>query len=367
MGDQPLGPLLLRGLREAESMILVAIMLLLSLPSLIVSVSAGDYRDPWLGWFWFGLLAAVAVADIAIGVRNRFWGRWAWPAGVFVLAVSTAAGLSLLEPLDLLGPAHWTYGVVGWFGMLIFTERRLRHVVAFIVIHIALTAGLLAWQGVLDEGLVKLATVTLGVGSFQFALIAATLVLRAMADNATAVAVARAEAATQESVAREVHADREARYVALRETALPLLRGLADGTLSPAESLTQQRSAVEAARMRRLFGERGDTATLLAAEVEALVDVVERRGVAVRYAARPVVVEPPPEVRRSLVEAVSGVLLVTTRVARVTVGGTGSEVTVSVVTDGVVGESGNGEPGNIETVTVVDEGRTWVEAKWLIP
>jgi hypothetical protein len=364
--DQPLGPLLLRGVREAESMILVAILLLLDLPTLIVSLGADDYPDPWLGWLWYGLLVAVAVVDIAIGVRNRFWGRWAWPAGIFVLVVSTAAGASLPTE-DLLGPAHWTYGVVGWFGLLIFNDRRLRHVVAFILIHIAATAGLLAWRGTLGEDLVTLATVTLGVGSFQFALIAATLVLRAMADNATAVARAQAEAATQESVAREVHTDRQSRYATLRETALPLLRGLADGTLSPAESLTQQRAAVEAARMRRLFGEQGDTATLLAAEVEALVDVVERRGVAVRYAARPVVVEPPPEVRRSLVEAVSGVLLVTARVARVTVGGTGSEVTVSVVTDGDVGESGNGQPDGIETVTVVDEGRTWVEAKWLIP
>lgn len=365
MDDQPLGPLLLRGLREAESMILMAILLLLDLPSLLLT--QGVYATPWLGWVWYGLLAAVAVVDIAIGVRNRFWGRWAWPVGVLVLAVSTAAAASL-PAQDLLGPAHWTYGVVGWFGLLIFSDRPLRHVVVFILLHIAATAGLLAVRGMLVEDFVTLATVTLGVGSFQFALIAATLVLRGMADNATAVAVAQAEAATQESVAREVHVDREARYAALRETALPLLRGLADGTLSPGEPQVQRRSAVEAARMRRLFGEQGDAATLLAAEVEALVDVVERRGVAVRYAARPVVVEPPPEVRRSLVEAISGVLLVTARVARVTVGGTGSEVTVSVVTDGDVGESGNGEPhAHVVTSTVVDDGRTWVEARWLVP
>jgi hypothetical protein len=103
--------------------------------------------------------------------------------------------------------------------------------------------------------------------------------------------------------------------------------------------------------------------------VEALVEVVERRGVRVRYAARPLAVEPPPEVRRSLVEAISGVLLVTARAARVTVGGTGRDVTVSVVTDGDVGGSGSGAPegGHVRTSTVVDGGRTWVEAKWLIP
>jgi hypothetical protein len=172
-------------------------------------------------------------------------------------------------------------------------------------------------------------------------------------------------------VAREVHADRESRYAMLRESALPLLRGLADGTFAPSRRAVQHRAAVEAARMRRLFSEHGDEATPLAAEVESLVDLVERRGVAVRYAARPLVVEPPPEVRRSLVEAVSGVLLVTARTARVTVGGTGSDVTVSVVTDGDVGTAGDGasdaQGSGVLTSTIVDDGRTWVEARWLVP
>jgi hypothetical protein len=331
----------------------------------------------------------VAAVDIAIGARHRFWGRAAWPAALFVLAVSTAAAAAL-PTAQLLGPAHYTFGVVGWFGLLIFADHRIRHVLAFVLLHIAGTAALLAWRGVLADSLVTLLTVAVAVGSFQFALMAATLVLRGVAEGATAVAVAQAGAATQEAIARQVHADREARYAALRESALPLLRGLAGGTLSPTDHAVQHRAAIEAARMRRLFSEHSDDATPLAAEVEALVDVVERRGVAVRYAARPVVVEPPPEVRRSLIEAISGVLLVTARTARVTVGGTGSDVTVSVVTDGPavggVGGSGNGAvpedgtvssnstvssngtvDGDVRTSTLVDGDRTWVEARWLIP
>jgi hypothetical protein len=373
--DQPLGRMLLRGLREAQSMILVAILLLLCLPSVWSNIA--EYSPQWQGWLWYGLLVAVALADIAIGARHRFWGRAAWPAALFVLAVSTAAAASLPTAL-LLSPAHYTFGVAGWFGLLIFADHRIRNVVAFVMLHIALTAALLAWRGVLAESLAQLAAVALGVCSFQFALMAATLVLRAMANSATAVAVAQAETATQEAIAREVHLDREARYAALRESALPLLRGLADGTLSPSDHAVQHRAAIEAARMRRLFSEHSDDATPLAAEVEALVDVVERRGVAVRYAARPVVVEPPPEVRRSLIEAISGVLLVTARTARVTVSGTGSDVTVSVVTDGPavegVGGLGNGAVSRngtadcgVHTSTVVDGGRTWVEARWLVP
>jgi hypothetical protein len=367
MADLPLGRLLLRGVREAESMILMAILVLLDGLSLLATL--GQYSHWWVGVGWWLVLVAVGILDILIGVRGRFWGRAAWPAGLFVLAVSYAASASL-PPESLLTPAHWTFGVVGWFGMLLFADHRMRHVVAFIVLHITSTAVLLAQYGVLGEKLVVLATVSVGVGSFQFALILAVLVLRGVAENATAVAVAQAAAATQESVAREVHADREARYAMLRESALPLLRGIADGTFAPSRPAVQHRAAVEAARMRRLFSEHGDEATLLAAEVESLVDLVERRGVAVRYAARPLVVEPPPEVRRSLVEAISGVLLVTARTARVTVGGTGSDVTVSVVTDGDVAVA-EGErsdvPGAVQTSTIVDDGRTWVEARWLVP
>jgi hypothetical protein len=365
VADRPLAPLLMRGIREATSMVLVAILLFLDLPALVASQHL--YPAPWVGWLCWGLLAAVAAADLAIGVPGRFWGRAAWPAAVFVLGVSTATSAAL-PPEHLLTPADWTFGVVGWFGPLLFADRRLRHAALFIVVHVASTAALLAVSGRLLDDLVPLLLLALGVSSFQVAVLVATLVLRTMADAATEVLAAQADAVTRDSVAREVHADREARYAALRDTALPLLRGIADGALSPSEHSVQRRAAVEAARLRRLFSEHTDRATPLAAEVEALVEVVERRGVRVRYAARPLVVEPPPEVRRSLVEAVSGVLLVTARTARVTVGGTGSDVTVSVVTDGDVGGAGDDGPGGgVRRSTVVDGGRTWVEATWTIP
>jgi hypothetical protein len=72
-----------------------------------------------------GLLVAVGLIDIPIGLRHGFWGRAAWPTALFVLAVSIAAAASL--PTEaLLTPAHWTFGVVGWFGLLLFADRRMR-------------------------------------------------------------------------------------------------------------------------------------------------------------------------------------------------------------------------------------------------
>lgn len=365
MSDGPLAVYLLRGMRVAQSMVLMAILFLLDLPSLLVSLDL--YASPLVGLGWYAAMVVPALADTAVGTRQRFWGPARWPAAAYVLAVSWGASAAL-PPEALLGPAHWTFGVVGWFGLLLFVDSPIRTMLGFIALHLALTVVQVAMAGQLDEAGIRLATVVVGVTSYQLAVVIATVILRKVAEEATAAAVLRAETATRESVARDVHARREARYAALRDTAVPLLRGIADGTHPPADPPVQRRAAIEAARMRRLFGEQGDDGAPLAGELAALVDVVERRGVAVRYAARPVVVEPPPDARRAMVEAVSGILLGPTRSARVTVGGTGAGVTVSVVAEGEFdGPDDTDQETAVHTSTIVDDGRTWVEARWVIP
>lgn len=364
MADGLLAMHLLRGIRVAQSMILMAILLLLDLPSLLGSLDL--YPSPAVGLAWYGALLLVGLVDFAIGARHRFWGRARWPAAAYVLAMSWGA-TAALPASALLTPAHWTFGVVGWFGLLIFADSPIRHTLVFIGLHLGSTVVLVALEGELATTWVRLATVTVGVHSYQLAAIVATSVLRGVADEATRVAEARAHAATRESVARQVHADREARYATLRDAALPLLRGIRDESQPPSDPDVRRRAAVEAARMRRLFGEHNDDDAPLAAEVASLVDVVERRGVTVRYAARPVVGEPPAPVRRAMVEAVSGALLGTVRTARVTVGGTDTDVTVSVVTDIVLdGPEGSSHEGGVHTSTIVDGDRTWVEARWVM-
>ena len=174
----------------------------------------------------------------------------------------------------------------------------------------------------------------------------------------------------------------------MRESVLPLLRGVGDGTLSPAEPAVQRRAAVEAARLRRLFAEEGDVSDPLATELAALVDLVERRGVDVRFVVRGHRPVPPPPARRALLEAVGTVLLAVRRSARVTLSPAGDGVAVSVVADCVVAERPGADevvaggvpadrpvtPGpepperptaeEITSVTVADEERTWVEARW---
>jgi hypothetical protein len=365
--DEPdLAVALLRGLRIASSVIVLVILLGFVLPHLIAHGAL--YRPAWTGPAWFAALFAVAVADAVLVARDRSWGAARWPAAAVVLAVSVWA-TALLPPAALVGPAHQTLGSVGWFGVLLFADRGIGPVLGFLAVHFGLTLGQLGMVGRLDAAtLVNLAVVVAATGGFQVATGAAGAALTRTAAAATDAARRRAATLTEEAVARQVHVDRERRYAGLRESVLPLLRGVGDGSLAPAAPEVQRRAALEAARLRRLFAEDGDVRDPLAAELAALVDVVERRGTDVQFSARGQRPVPPQAVCTQLVEEVGAALLAARRSARVTLGPVGTGVAVSVVadipTEGRSGRRPDATGAEITVVTVVDEERTWVEARW---
>ena len=201
-----------------------------------------------------------------------------------------------------------------------------------------------------------------------------------MAAAATEAARRQAATVTAEEVARQLHDDREERYGRLRDSVLPLLRGVGDGSLSPADPGVQRRAALEAARLRRLFAEEGDVHDPLAVELESLVDVVEQRGTEVRFSAtgqRPV---PPPVACRALVDAVAPALLAARRLGPPDAerGGDGGarrcrrrrrchrrgdrdRPAVGEITGQIRRTSRSRE---VSTVVVGAEQQTWVEARW---
>jgi hypothetical protein len=228
-----------------------------------------------------------------------------------------------------------------------------------------LTLVQLGFAGRLDPlTLVDLAVVVAITAGFQVAVGAAGAALDRVAAAATEAARLQAATVTAEEVARSLHDDREDRYGRLRDSVLPLLRGVGDGTMSPADPQVQRRAALEAARLRRLFAEEGDVHDPLAVELESLVDVVEQRGAEVRFSAtgqRPV---PPPSVCRALVDAVAPALLAARHSARLTLSAAEPGVQVGVVTDVVVTDVESGVSGEVSTVVVEAEDQTWVEARW---
>jgi hypothetical protein len=360
----PLARALLRALRVGQSVIVLTILLGHALPNVLATLYL--YRPPWTGLAWLAALVAVAVADAVLVARHRSWGAARWPVAVVVLAISAWA-TALLPAPALVGPAHQTLTLVGWFGVLLFGERGIRPLVGFLAAHVGITLVQLGAAGRLDGWtLVNLVLIVAVAAGFQLTAGAAAASLTRLAATATDAAHRQAATLTADAVAQQLHADREERYARLRESVLPLLRGVGDGSLSPADPDVQRRAAVEAARMRRLFAEESDVRDPLAAELGALVDVVERRGTDVRFSARGQWPVPPPAVCRALVEEVGAALLAAHGSARVTMGPAGAGVAVSVVADG---ETAPRRPraanaGGITTVTVIDDERTWVEARW---
>lgn len=352
---------LLHNLRVARSVIVVVILLGLVLPH--VGADLALYRLPWTGLVWFLGLLAVAVADAVLVARRRTWGSARWPAAVAVFALSVWA-TELLPPAALVGPAHQTLGTVGWFGVLLFADSGVVALLGFLGTHVALTLVQLGVADRLDlPTLVDLAIVVAITGGFQVAVGAAGAALDRVAAAATEAARRQAATVTAEEVARRLHDDREERYGRLRDSVLPLLRGVGDGSLSPADQGVQRRAALEAARLRRLFAEEGDVADPLAVELGSLVDVVEQRGVEVRFSAtgqRPV---PPPAACRALVDGVAPALLAARRSARVTLSAAGADVLVGVVVD-VAGITPPEVSGEISAVVVEAEQQTWVEVRW---
>ncbi len=174
-----------------------------------------------------------------------------------------------------------------------------------------------------------------------------------------------------------MHLDRRRRYHEIADTARPLLAGLADGTLDPADETVVRRCAIEAARMRRLFAESDDIGDRLLNELRACVAVAERRGVLVNLIVQGGWPELPREVRRALTDAPMHVLSTAVGAARVTVVGSTEvdqrgnavrTVAVSVLADqpGTPAVSGvePTETSGVRTTSILDGTRVWVEATW---
>lgn len=355
------GDRLLRSLRTAALLVAATVTVGLALPKLLAH--SADHRSVPVQLAALCGMAAVLAVEAVLALRGRTWGAAAGPTAVAVLALGAVA-TAAMRPAGLFGPAHWSLGLVGWIGLVVL-GGAVAATSAFLAVHAVTTTTQVVLADRSDAAsLSELATVLVGVSSAQFAFCLAGLALRRLATIAAAAAAEQADLETADRVARAVHADREARYARLRGDVVPLLQALAASSASPADPAVQRRCAVAAARLRRMFGEDDDPGSPLAAEISALVDIAERRGVAVRHAVRGGLVEPPTTARAVMVDEVASALLVASGSARVTMAGTAGSVVVSVVAEGSTGVDGVRRDGPVEVTTVTGPAGTWVEARW---
>jgi hypothetical protein len=352
----------LRGLRIAASVITVAIMAGLSLPVLLshldVYPSASVQVDGYL------VVVLIIAVDAVLVYRSRSWGPWRWPVAAVVLGVLIVSRLDL-PPGELLSAGDWVMGQIGWLGVLVLFDQPLVALLAFIAAQVLFSSSIVLLVDHADRHtLAAFGLVTVGTCSSELAVGAATVALRRVASRALAAARLEQDVLIGEAVAARLHADRRQRYEELAHTAGPLLAGLADGTVDPADSGTRRRCAIEAARMRRLFAETDDAEDPLLHELRACIDMAERRGVIVALATSGRWPPLPRDLRRALTNAPLSALATAATQARVTLVGTPAAVTVSVVADAAPAELPASAAEGVQVSSVVDESRLWVEARW---
>ncbi|MFD9962558.1 hypothetical protein [Amycolatopsis sp. NPDC058986] len=354
---------LLTGGRIGALTVAVTVQFVLCLPQLLAS------RDRFLA-LWpevvaFGMLTAVAAGAVWFLVRGKEMSlvfRWTG-AGVVLLASVLAS--AVVPPGEYLGPPHWIFGIVGWYGLVLLFDLPAPALVGFLVAHQLLTFAELVVVGPPDHlTLAPMAITAVSVGGFQLAVGLAAQVLRRAAAAAGDAAAEEERIRTQDQIAEHLHRDHHARYTTLLSTTIPLLAGLAHGSLDPADEDVRRRCAIEAARMRRLFAESDEVSDRLVHELLACVDVAERNGVLVQFAVRGEPRRLPREVRRELLDPVAAALASAVSSARTTVTRTRDRVRVSVVSDAPRPPQAGREPRHVEVNTVFDEARLWVEAIW---
>ncbi|GAA5045382.1 hypothetical protein HNP84_002640 [Thermocatellispora tengchongensis] len=351
-----------RGLRIATSLVAMATVFGLGGSNILRHLE--EYDSPLTQWAAFAALAAVLGGEALLIVRGRSWNRLRGPAIAVVLAASALSYVTLPDGRTSTGP-DWIFGAANWAGLVVLLDRPLRSVALFLLAH-ELTAllNLLLLDDPSLPDMARFCTGSVTVIGFPLCVAVVASILSGLSARAAAAREEVERVRVSEAVAAESHRRRQQRFAELSVTTVPLLEGLADGSLRPEDPAVQRRCAIEAARMRRLFAEADTVANPLLHELRHCIDVADRKGVVVELDARGQWPEPPVAVRRDLTEAVLVALATAASHARVTVMGGAGLVSVSVVADcGEIDVPKPATPG-VRVEALHNDDTVWMEAQW---
>jgi hypothetical protein len=323
-----------------------------------------EYEVPLAQVGAYAVLAAVLGVEAVLLVRRRPWGRLRIPAIVVTFAASALSAVTLPDG-QTSTTVDWVFGATNFVGLAVLHDRPLRSVVAFLSAHeLIAVLNLLLFHDVTRGALLRLATGSVNVIGVPLCIAVGAAAVRRIHAEAEAARREIERVRTAEAVATESHERRQQRFAELSGTAVPLLQGLADGSLDSEDTDVQRRCAIEAARMRRLFAEVDEAANPLLHELRHCADIADRKGVVVELDARGKWPTPPREVRRELTEAALTALATAVSRARVTVIGGADLVSVGVVADcGAVDIPPPTVPG-VRIDTFSNEETVWIEAQW---
>ncbi|HEV2778063.1 MAG TPA: hypothetical protein VGX25_01555 [Actinophytocola sp.] len=352
----------LLGLRLAAMVIAAVVLYTLGLPNLIRSFLT--YRVPWVQVCCLVTYTTVVGLAAYLVLRGKRWGWLRWAALAATLGASIASDLSLGDGYAITA-ADWSFGSVGWVGVIVLTERPLCELLAFLGVHelLSLCTVVLTGNGHCTE-ILWLATASITSIGFPVAGAIAITALRFIANAADEAFQQSETVRVAEAVAAGLHERRRQRFASLYVTAVPLLRGLADRCLDPEQANVQRQCAIEAARMRRLFAELDTVANPLLHELRHCADVADRKGILVEMEGRGQWPEPPLPIRRALTEAPLAALATAISWARVTVIGTPGLLSVNVVADCAPVDLPHPDSDAVQLTTITEHDTLWVEVRW---
>ncbi|GHG03259.1 MULTISPECIES: hypothetical protein [Amycolatopsis] len=331
----------------------------LSLPALLRHHAA--YQPPLAADLAYGALTAVTGVCAWWVLRRKPLPAVVAAGGTAVVLVASSVATAALPPDAFFREPHWSVGLVGWH-LLVLLADRTAALPAALAGHV--TAGVV--QFLLDGTPTRTesgdaAIVLFGVTAFQLAIAGLVRLLDRRAGEAGAAAAERDRLATRAAVAAQAEHDLRAGFAGQLGATLPLLSGLADGTVDPRTASARARCALAAAQLRRLFAENDEVPDPLVHEVTACLEVAERRGVEVTLAVSGDPVDVPAPARRELTGPVLTALTAARSRARVSVLRTPELVRVAVVADGDVAVTGSAA---VPVTSHFRTGQTWMEARW---
>jgi hypothetical protein len=325
-----------------------------------------DYRSAYgsfafQGAMWLVMALAIAAGSVLVLRGTPGW-RAAWVVALIALAASTAAAAA--APAGQMLAVNWAWGSAGWTGVLVLFRRRLAELAWFLAAETLATLGVQVWDGLNRTDLAGFLALLAWSTGAQVAVAVAVRALDLAARQAAGAAASEHGARERAATAEIIRIARHSRWLALQESAVPLVAELAAGTADPGDAQVRVRCAVQAARLRRLLAEGDEVPGSLVHELHASADVAERRGVAVEIETAGTLPAMPAPARRVITDAAIAILTAARSQTRITLAVVATGIAVSFVADTgvVVRLPAAGEGVVFEHQQ--DGGMLWAEARW---
>jgi hypothetical protein len=324
-----------------------------------------DYSSfAFQGAMWLAMALAITAGSVLVLRGVPGWPA-AWVVALTALAASTAAAAA--SPAGQLLAVNWGWGSAGWIGVLVLLRRRFAELAWFLAAEAAAILAVQVLDGLNRTNLAGFLALLAWSTGAQMAVAAGVRALNVAAGQATAAVQSEHAARERAATAELIRAARQARWLALQESAIPLVAALAAGTADPGDPQVRTRCAVQAARLRRLLAEGDEVPGSLVHELHASADMAERRGVAVAIETAGPLPPVPSPARRVITDAAIAILTAARTHARITLAAAAAGIAVSFVADtgAAVGLPPGGAGVAIEQQQ--DDGMLWAEARWTSP